>query len=171
MSEQSLISLSTQYQILLQKILENDGEILPGIDQELETISTAIGHKVDAYDFMMKKLDLEETFFKSQAEKYRAAAKRCAGTREWMKTKIKDVMRNLDKHEIAGNNVSFKLCRAASRLLIDETLLPDKYKMVETRAVPDKEKIAQDLELGHEIPGARFEDSFALRTSIKSSAK
>lgn len=160
----TLLSLTTQSFELIKKILESNGEITPELSEEMENIEAKLPTKIDAYDHMIKSIDSQCEFMKAQKQMYAKAASSCESFKEALKTRIKQAMTNLGRDEINGHSVRFKLSPMHAKLVIDETLLHDQYKMTVLTKVPDKELIQSLLDKGHDVPGARYEEVHALRT-------
>ena len=169
MSESSLVSLATRYSHLIAKLLDQDEEELTKVlAEELDGISAQMGHKVDAYDFVLKRLEAEEAQFKHRAQEYSQAAKRCSHARDFMKRTLKEVMHSIGKTEVLGVHSAFRLSQQGTKLVIeDETLIPQEFKLLVTQCVPDKERIHTVLEGGEVVPGCRLEPIIALRSVIK----
>jgi hypothetical protein len=172
MSEnKSLMALQADYQRLMMLLMAADGELTPEIEAELSVNQEMIAAKADRYEFIISKLESEETHWKAQAERYSRVARTCANTRERLRSAIKATMQGMGITEIVGESICFKLTNAAPRVVITEPLLPKEYVTETIIREPNKEKIKGALKEGVAISGAILEPVVALRTSIARKVK
>lgn len=153
---------------VLSKVIDNGGELTPELEALFDAAGVDLKTKTDSYAFFMDRLETEATFWKAKADDYAKVARSCKELRERLNDSIKGAMRMLETDEICGNDMRFKLARAAPKLVIEESKLPPSYLMQVVENVPDKTKIKADIEVGKEIPGVTQEDVYTLRKSINS---
>lgn len=164
MNELSLVELSTQYAKLEYKLLESQGEITPEIENELANFEAKLPQKVDAYDFIINKIQANQAMLKSMADKYNAAARTLTNFEDSLKDRIKLAMINLDRTELLGHSTRFKLIKSKPKLVIDESKLSDDYMKTTVQKVPDKDLIRDALDSGQTIQGAKLEEVHYVRS-------
>lgn len=167
-NNKSLPMLALEMSEIIAQLTENGGELSEVLEQAFDCTGQELQLKADRYAFFMERLDAEADFWKAKADAYSKVAKSCKTLKERLKENIKGAMHMLGTDEIEGGEYRFKLSRLAPKLVIQEELLPDNFKMVVTETVPDKEKIKAELEIGTEIPGAKHEMVFSLRPYLNS---
>jgi len=166
----SLITLAktvTELPVLLE---ESQGEITPEIEALMNITSAELVAKLDSYQFILERLDLEQQFAKDKAAQWSKVAKTFDSAKSRLKENIKEAMKQMQTTELVGEESRFVLTPVKPALNITEEDLTDSYKMIVQTTVPDKEKIRADLEMGVAVPGARLEQGFALRSYAATSA-
>jgi len=148
---------------------ETQGEITPEIEQLMTISSSELVAKIDSYQYVLERLELEQQFAKEKAAKWAKVAKTFENTKQRIKENIKDAMKQMQTTELVGEESRFVLTKVKPSLNLFEEDLTDSYKMIVQTVVPDKEKIRADLELGVPVPGATLEQGFALRSYPASS--
>lgn len=164
--KQSLFEIVFQSQVLTQQIIEAGGELSPELEQALEQVDLAITAKVDGYNAVMDRLELEATYWKAKADMYSKIAKAHTAAQDRMKNAIKQAMQAMGKTEVCGDDVKFKLANAQPKLILDEAKIPKEFKMIVTTHVVDKERIKTALKEGFAVAGAQLEPSVALRAYV-----
>lgn len=159
----TLPELVAQAAIIEQKVIEAGGELTPEIEALLESVGQDLQAKTDGYCFFMERLDAQAEYWKTKADAFAKVSKSCKSLKERLNDRIKEAMKQMGLDEIQGTDMRFKLTASAPKLVVDDALLPKDYLMAVTEYVPDKERIKEDLKNKCEIPGAQFEDVFALR--------
>jgi hypothetical protein len=163
MSE-SLFSLVAQANALEQKIAEAGGEISPEVEKELSHIDLALPDKIDSYAFIIGRLDAASDYWKAKAAEYTKLAKSTANASERIRGAIKQAMMAMQRDEVSGGDIRFKLTSSKASLVIDGATLDPSYMMTVTNHVADKERIKSALEAGFPVKGAHLEAGKALRT-------
>lgn len=169
----NLYEIVAQAQVIENAIAENGGELSPELEAALALVDLSLTEKVEGYAHVIDRLDHVSKFWKEKADEHYAIASGLSKARERIKDRLKQGMVILNKDEVFGETVRFKLTPTKGSLVIsDASKLPDEYLMVETRKIPDKEKIRTSLESFAEIPGASLEGGYQLRKyANKSGAK
>lgn len=160
----NLFELVAEANGITKAIIEAGGELSPELETALINIDLAMAEKVDGYDHVMERLEHEAEYWKAKADAYAKIAKAHANAKERMKNAIKSAMQAMEKTEVKGVDVRFKMTPVKPKLVIDQATLDPSYLMQVTTSVPDKERIEMALRLGDEVMGAKLEQSFALRS-------
>lgn len=171
-ANKSLFALTQDYQRLMTLLMETGGELTPEVEQELAVNGELLAAKADKYDFIIGKLEAEETYWKGKADEYARVGRACANARQRLRDGIKASMQFMRATEIVGENTTFKLTGSAPKLVLDQpNMLPGEYVIETVVREPNKDKIKGALKEGLTVPGARMEPVVALRTSVSRKVK
>lgn len=163
--DQTLVSLAAEAQEINKLVIENLGELTTELEQRLDMTNSALVEKVDSYVFIEEQMEANAEIWKKRAESCKAIAQRFAKAQSFLRDRVKAVMIELDRKELRGDFHKYSLSQLKPKLVIsNEAALPSECKMVETKTVPDKEKIKTLLQDGIDVPGASLESVFSLRT-------
>jgi len=165
MSE-SLPALVAHASELIQRILENDGEITEFIESEMQVSSAALAQKTDSYKIVLEQLKLQNEYWKAKSREAQKVAQAMAAVSDSLKYNIKNAMNELDIKELKGNDYRFKASVLKPKLELNEEMLPKEYMIEEVKFVPDKDRIRRALETGKQIIGARLIESTGLRAYV-----
>jgi len=161
--EMSLVEIMQAFSKLSEALAEAGGELTPEIEANLATLDLKTAGKIDAYHFLMKRMETEAEFWEEEAKRRKQIAAGCYALADRLKNGILFAMQQLGTTEIAGNAVRAKLTATKGRLVIDEANLSDDWKMTEIRKVPDKERIRAALDNLETVPGASIEGGQSVR--------
>lgn len=168
----SLIELNADYARLMGLLMDAGGEITPELEAELAVNEQQLATKADKYDFIIQRLETEESHWKLQADRYAKVARSCSAARERLREAIKFTLKNTGKTEVVGENARFYLANSAPRLIVAPvTQLPPEYVVETIVREPNKDKIKGALKEGVAIPGCALEPVFALRTGVARKVK
>lgn len=167
MADKSLIQISSEFNQVQRMVMESGGELTPQIERLFDIIELEKKDKLDAYDYVIGQCKSQSEFFRKKADEYLKVAKTYDRIERKLLDRIKEFMLKTGQNIVEGFSIVFKLVPCRERLIIDEALLPNEYKMQVTAWVEDKEKIDNALCSGKDVPGAYKEGGFALRKSIR----
>jgi len=160
----TLVELVNQAAEIEKMLIESGGEITEHIQEALSTNQANLPAKVDSYKFVIDKLDSSVEFYKEKAKFYSNLAKGIDSAKERVKDNLRFSMSLLGTDELIGEDIRFKLTKSKPKLIIDnEAIIPDDYKIQIFVKELDKDKLRSDL-VTAEIPGARLEESFSLKS-------
>lgn len=164
-TNQTLVALAAEAQEISRLILESDGELSTELERRLDLNTTAIAAKVDKYVFIEDELEAKAALWKRRADACKAMHERFVKAQEQLRSRVKAVMLEAGKKELNGAYHRYVLSQLKPKVVIpDESILPNECKMIQTKMVPDKDKIKSLLEDGIEVPGAGLEQVYSLRT-------
>lgn len=166
MTTKALVTTALEIAELTQQIVDAGGELTPVIEECLEISGAELMQKADRYAAFLDRLDSERATWKDRADAYGRVAKSLASLKDRLNSNIKLAMQIMGTHKIDGEESRLLLSRGAPKLVIDDTKLPDAWKMAVTEYVPDKERIKAAIERGETIEGVTQEDVFSLRKSV-----
>lgn len=172
MSEsKSLPQLIFESHQMIGQLIESGGEI----DEQMETMMTEVqnqlAEKVDNYALFLDRLKAEVAFYKEREKELQKVRKGLEKLDEALKTNIKLGLQKLQKRELEGENYRFKMSDSQPRLIIDESQLPDDFKIEVVSYQVDKDKVRDALDADLNVPGAKLEEGKTLRKYVNSSAK
>jgi hypothetical protein len=163
--KKTLIDLTNDLKAILREVEDNGGEITAEIEEKLNSLNLSVSQKIDAYYIVNQHLEARSEFFKRLEDQAKKARKSIETHQDSLKSRITKSMLELGQKELSGDSVRYVMTPCKPKLVIDdESKLPGEYTMVVTTTEPDKEKIKQTLELFGDVPGARLEGGFSLRT-------
>jgi hypothetical protein len=168
---ENLMMMVAQLKDITAALVESGGEITPEMEAGLLALDAKIPAKIDSYAAVLERLDLEEGYWKQKADAFDRIAKGCRQARERMKDRLKLAMHEMGTDELKGVDARFKMVRSRPSLAIDESSLPDDFKMIETKVKPDREKIEETIKTGASVPGVTVVPSFGVRQYINKADK
>ena len=168
----SLYEIVAQAQVIENAIAEAGGELSPELEKALMQVDLSLTEKVEGYSHVIDRLESVATFWNGKADEYYAIASGVANAAKKIKERLKLAMVEMNKDEVFGESIRYKLTPTKGSLVIsDASKLPDEYLMIETKKVPDKEKIRAQLESFGDVPGASLEGGYQLRKYANRGAK
>jgi len=161
-TKESLYSLVQQANALSQALAESGGELTPELEALVAHLDISIPAKIDGYQVVLDRLDLESAYYKAKADYYAKIARGHGALKDRLKDAIKQSLCALGATEIRGVDSRFVLSTSTPALVIDESRLDKEYMLVTYS--PDRERIKKDLKSGKKIAGAELRPSQALRS-------
>lgn len=162
-----LQSVSVQIMALSELIAEAQGEITIDIETALYALSKELKGTTDLYGFLLKRLEVEADFLRSESQHY---AEKCRKTKhgiENLKNRIKESMIEMDSQRLEGSRWGFLLKKSRQKAVLNEALFPSIEKRPDlwrskTEYLIDKEVVLKRLQGGEKIEGAVLEEVHAL---------
>lgn len=167
----TLPALVAQANFITERLIENEGEVTPELDELLTIHTSQLAQKVDSYAVVMERLESEAEYWRKKSQDMAAKAKAMTNAQERIKDQLKAAMQILSLEQLAGEHFSFKLSKSRPKLSIDATALPADFKTQTIVYEPDKDKIADALNSGLDVPGAEYVPVYALRKTLSRGAK
>jgi len=163
-SSPTLIDLDKEYRHVVAAI-ENYPEDSEEGKAYLAEVALSLCEKVDGYLVVSERLEAGKLFWKSQKDHCAKAEKVLTNALQSLKERMKFVLSNHPEKSLQGNIARFYLSKGGDTLILDDTKIPNEYKITKIETVPDKEKIERDLRDGKIIPGAALkQDNYRLLT-------
>lgn len=161
---QTLMSIADDALALERLILEAGGELSPELEAWIAEIDTKLSQKADAYSFVMDRFESTAKLLRERAEKFTVAARSLDSASKRINERIKAAIMSMERTEVRGTDIVFKLQRSAPALELDEKQIPQEYQIL--TYAPDKKRITEELKAGKQIPGASLRQSYSLRTHV-----
>lgn len=160
----SLVELSAEFSALAGQLIDFGGELTPDREAYLESLQEAIIRKTDGYGIVIARLESESEFWAARVAECNTAKKAADNAAERLKARMKLVLGNTDGHALQGSVYRFYLAKAAPKLVIDDALLPAKFKVTEIVQKPDRQAITAAVKAGETPVGVTVEEVFALKS-------
>lgn len=145
-------------------LLENNGELVPVLQDWMTINENNLKTKVDSYAYFVSHLENGAEYFKQKSIEATNARKIYENQILKLKEYLKIVMTELTTDELKGEMYRYKLVKSKPVVIIkDEMSLPAIYMNEKIELYPDKESIKKDIENGIKIPGAELQENYALK--------
>lgn len=168
----SIAQLFSEQNELLQKIINNDGEVTNEIESQLESLATLIPSKVDSYYAVLDRIENESVYFKTKADEFTAAQKSLMNVHYKIRERIKFLMQQEGINKLPGVDFQFSLSKTKPAVTINNLdLIPKEYSEIVQETKINKDMLREDLERGVPVPGASLVEGFALRSSVLKTTK
>lgn len=164
--EKTLMQLVDESSDVIQMIRASGGEVTEEIQQMLLVTESNFAQKVDNYNIVLSRLEMEKEYWAEMAKKIQAVAKGYDNSLNFLKSNLKNAMLTLDKTEMMGDGYRFKLSKSKPIVEVDADKVPAEFLDEEVVYTPNKEKIRQALAEGRAVEGARLKESYQLRTYL-----
>lgn len=158
--ELTAIDISDSLRALFEKVIDQDGEILPDQIAELDALQDAMAQKFDKLCYVKLMLEAEAEHF----AKIKAAAdlrmKQREKAVENLKKYMAHVMQNANLKSVKGKDMlhSVSLVNGKTKVVIDDLdKLEFSYTELVTMVKPKTDMIKADLEAGKTVTGAHLE--------------
>ena len=157
-----LYEIKAEYEDILHRFRQAESEEdLAAIAEELGKIEGKLEEKLDNCARVFRTLEVE-------AEAYKQESKRLAGKANVLDNRADRLKNYIGLCLGAGNRAKtelfdFSWLKSQSVKIEDETLIPDRYKRIETISEPNKAVIKKDLKDNVMIPGVSLVDSYNLQ--------
>ena len=151
----SLIHSFKEYTDIITAIENNDGHITDDLNHALVSVESRLANKVDSYESVLRRLDMEAQFWKSKKDEAARVQHTCEHAAEFLRDRLKQVVEEMGG-EIQGNSVSAKLVKNPPKLILNEAELDRHYIKTTVTYSPDKDLIKSDIKEGKEVRGAEL---------------
>lgn len=164
MENKSLYLIVNEAMALEQQLMESGGEITPEIESALAVNQESLMEKADGYQHVIERFESLSEHYAARAEFFATIGKQCKTAAERLKNNIKFAMIEMGVDELRGQDIRFKVTPTSGTLHIDdEEMIPVEFKTEIVKTEVDKKSLKEALK-SSEIPGARLEPGFSIRT-------
>lgn len=154
-------SLMVMTSELLQKIMEDDGEITLETDLLLRDIAT----KVTKARFVLNKFAAESEFLRAQAKEYLAAAEKLDKKALWLKNYIARNMISIGVESLHDDKCKVRLKTLLPKPIIEKDKkgsIPSEFMKSITKIEVDEIKLREALMSGKVVDGVKLEPVYKL---------
>lgn len=145
-------------------ISEQEGELTPEVENKLQLLFEKAATKVDSAQFILTKYEADAEYYKLEAKKYTAMARKCENVVEKVKERLIQMMEAANVTELQGNNIKVKMKDTDGEIIVDNPrLLPASCTTL--RIEPNKTAIRVMLQKG-DVPGAHLKINKSIRFSV-----
>lgn len=134
---------------------DNDLEAMSLLLEWISDLSSERAVKIDAYCWLIRKLESEAETAKKVASEFREKAEQRTNKTEMLKSLIMQHMRTLGHPKLFGKQFTVAIQKNGGSLpveIIDEDAIPD--ELCGIKRIPDKARIRAAIESGQKIGGA-----------------
>lgn len=130
-------------------------EIEPETDAEQQTLDELVSEtlaqldeKVDAYIFIIKKLEADSKFFNEQAENFLKKSVNLKLRADYLKDRLKSYLESRATTKVTGNFYTASVCQNGGKqpIWIDRQHVPEEFTEVQMTKVVDTDAIRKHLE-------------------------
>ena len=152
----NIYQIQNEYQLLINSIIENDGEIT--LEQELAlTINKdQLQSKSESYAYVIKQMDAECDIIDLEIKRLQQAKKVRENTVERLKYTLTNAMQLFEVDEIKTPLIKLNFRKSESVVVYDTNSLPQMYKIIKVTETPDKAKIKEAIKQGETVVGAEL---------------
>jgi Siphovirus Gp157 len=164
-----LVSISSAIEDAL---IQSGGELTPELETALAVKDMQLPEKVDGYSLVIDRMSAVSEFYAEKAELFTRLSGAAKNVVSKCKDNIKFAMTEMNVTELAGYDYKFKLQNSpASVEMLDETKVPDAYKIIKTVTTVDKKKVLEDLKIGVPVEGAELKQGTHVRSYANNKAR
>ena len=156
--EKSLYQITADQNELFNQIAENDGELTPEMEQQLELNKDNFETKARGYIWMMKKLEADNITIDEELNRLERIKKR----NDKLIDKLKESMKNAliifgDSQKV--DTFTLSLRKSKSVEIVDVDSIPAEYRTIKTTETINKTEIKKAIESGVEVAGATIKEN------------
>ena len=151
--EKSIYQIENEYQLLINQIIEAEGEITPQQELNLQIAKEQLQSKGINYAYVIRKLDFESDVIDAEIKRLSQLKKVRQNLSERLKDNITHAMHTFEVDKIESPLIKILFRKSQSVEVGDVNSLPSEYKIVKVTEQADKMKIKQALQNGEQVTG------------------
>ena len=152
----NIYQIQNEYQLLINSIIENDGEITPEQELALTINKDQLQSKSESYAYVIKQMDAECDIIDLEIKRLQQAKKVRENTVERLKATLSNAMQLFEVDEIKTPLIKLNFRKSESVVVYDTNSLPQMYKIIKVTETPDKAKIKEAIKQGETVIGAEL---------------
>lgn len=152
----NIYQIQNEYQLLINSIIENDGEITPEQELALTINKDQLQSKSESYAYVIKQMDAECDIIDLEIKRLQQAKKVRENTVERLKATLSNAMQLFEVDEIKTPLIKLNFRKSESVVVYDTNSLPQMYKTIKVTETPDKAKIKEAIKQGETVVGAEL---------------
>ena len=149
----NIFNIQSEYQQLVNQLIENGGEITPEIELALQINKDNFHSKSENYGYITKQFDGEMDIIDNEIKRLQQAKKTREKTIERLKDTIELAMLTFDIDKIETPLIKISFRKSESVEVSDVNELPNEFKVIKLTESADKLKIKDALKSGMLIEG------------------
>ncbi len=161
----SLFNITHERRQLLEVLEASDGEASEDLIEALAINRNDFLEKMESYGYIMRKLETDNIAIESEISRLTALKKSKANQYAKLEKNSLDALQLYGNQDNKGifraeaGTFRFSTARSPKSVeLIDETIIPEEFKVAKTTYTVSKTTIKNALELGQSVPGAAFKE-------------
>jgi hypothetical protein len=159
----TLKQLTFQAQEIANEIIQADGELSTELESKLDLNAEQLSQKVDAYVFVLDRIEIEAQTWEKHLADCNAVLKRLDAAKERLRTSLTQATATSPLHRLEGDYARITVSETKGQVKYDPITLPAAYTRIVEKVEVDKDKIRQAINGGLTVPGAWIEPGFSLR--------
>lgn len=152
----NIYQIQSEYQLLINSIIEADGELTPELELALAINKDQLQSKSENYAYIIKQMDAECYIIDLEIKRLQQAKKVRENTIERLKGTLTYAMNLFEVPEIKTSLIKINFRKSESVIVMDVNDLPKEYKVVKVTEQADKVKIKEALKAGQSILGCEL---------------
>jgi hypothetical protein len=152
----NIYQIQNEYQLLINSIIENDGEITPDQELALTINKDQLQSKSESYAYVIKQMDAECDIIDLEIKRLQQCKKVRENAIERLKATLTCAMNTFEVPEIKTPLIKINFRKSESVIVMDVNDLPAEYKVVKVTEQADKVKIKDALKKGEQILGCEL---------------
>jgi hypothetical protein len=151
--DKSIYQIENEYQLLINQIIEAEGEITPQQELNLQIAKEQLQSKGINYAYVIRKLDFESDVIDAEIKRLSQLKKVRQNLSERLKDNITHAMHTFEVDKIESPLIKLSFRKSQAVEVGDVNSLPSEYKVVKVTEQADKMKIKQALQNGEQVTG------------------
>ena len=158
----SLFNIKNEYKMMIQEIINLDGEITPEMSDKLAINLEELQEKSASYCYVIRHEEKDIDLIDDEIKRLQDIKKRKNNAVALMKSKIQESMELYSMTKIESDFINISFRKSESIEIINEELIPDEYKVVQPSKV-SKTLIKDAIKSGKDVPGASIDLKYNLQ--------
>jgi hypothetical protein len=155
----NIFNIQTEYQLLVNELIENGGEITPEIELALQINKDNFHSKSENFAYVTKQFDAEMDIIDNEIKRLQQARKSREKTIQRLKDTIELAMLTFDVNKIETPLIKISFRKSESVEVSDVNDLPNEFKVIKLTETADKLKIKDALKSGVFISGCSIKSN------------
>ena len=155
----NIFNIQTEYQLLVNELIENGGELTPELELALQINKDNFHSKSENYAYITKQFDGEIDMIDNEIKRLQQAKKSREKTIQRLKDTIELAMLTFDIDKIETPLIKISFRKSESVEVADVNDLPNEYKVIKVTETADKFKIKDALKSGVFISGCSIKSN------------
>ena len=155
--------LETAYQLLVESVDEETGEINPEAIDLLNECKENFEEKIAGLVEFIKRLSADYEAYKKEESRLATMKKSTENKIEWLKGYIKACLEKVGRDKVETTSCKVSLSNSHAVNITNLEALPAEYKSIEQTVKVDKKALAEAFKQGQEIVGAEYVTNINLR--------
>jgi phosphomannomutase len=152
----NIYQIENEYQLLINQIIENGGEITPEQELALSLTKDNIQKKAVDYGFVIKQIQDRKRVRKEYIDKLKHDNDIDDNLEERLKAILTKGMNIFELDEVKTPLIKINFRKSEQVVVNDVNALPSDYKTIKVTEQPDKIKIKQAIKSGEDILGCEL---------------
>lgn len=152
----NIYQIQNEYQLLINSIIENDGEITPEQELALTINKDQLQSKSESYAYVIKQMDAECDIIDLEIKRLQQAKKVRENAVDRLKATLFSAMYLFKVTEIKTPLIKINFRKSESVVVYDTNSLPQMFKTIKVTETPDKAKIKDAIKSGETVIGAEL---------------